>query len=374
MRGHIRSRSKGSWELTIELPRKADGSRNQPTKTVRGTKREAEKQLAEWIASVNGGTYCEPSKATVATYLATWLRDDAKQSVSAGSLMRYESIIRLHINPHLGNIPLDKLRPLSMQALYTLLSDNGYSASTVHLVHSVLSKALAKAVRWELLPRSPVTGLALPGLSPRRKPVLDEQQIIKLIEESLPGKYAVAVALAATTGMRAGEICGLRWRDIDFKGKCLTVRQNAVVTKEGLVYKEPKTKGSERPIDLPSLAMEALEFAAPRPEQRLDELVCPFRPAAFYAYLNRLGKRLGLPVSPHTLRHSHASHLMREGVHPKVVSERLGHANIGITMNTYSHLMPSQQKDAARRIDESFQKSMLANVGIMEEEASEDDA
>jgi integrase len=203
---------------------------------------------------------------------------------------------------------------------------------------------------------------------------LDETETARLLEAASRGRLHLPVLLAVTTGLRRGEILALRWRDIAFEGGTLAVRQSLEETKAGLLFKEPKTQKSRRVIALPQMALEALrhhkaEQAKHRlmlgPAYQVNDLVCcqadgqPFKPRnitnSFWELTERLSMR-GLRF--HDLRHSHATLLFKHGVHPKVVSERLGHSTVGITLDIYSHVTPSMQEDAARKVDAALRATV----------------
>jgi integrase len=234
--------------------------------------------------------------------------------------------------------------------------------------HRILRQALQQAVKWQLLARNPADAVEPPH--PRRKEMLalDEPQIAMLLEAARPNRLLhLSVLLAVTTGMRRGEILALRWRDIDFEPGVLSVRQSLEETKAGLAFKEPKSEKARRTIALPELAIEGLRRRkADQARVKLmmgrsyedHDLVCcqddgrPLHPTSLtHVFVNLLRRRNLIRVRFHDLRHSHATILLRKGVHPKIVSERLGHSTVGITLDVYSHVMPGMQEEAARKID-----------------------
>ena len=222
--------------------------------------------------------------------------------------------------------------------------------------HRLLHKALAQAVKWQLLVRNPLDAVEPPRAERREMRALDENETATLLGLLGASRLHMAVMLAVTTGLRRGEILGLRWSNVDLAKGTITVVQSLEQTKEGLRFKSPKTHRSRRSLALPAIAIEALRsHRAKQARERLalgpayddHDLVCP-RPGGapwppdmfsttFAASVRRSGMKL---FRFHDLRHSHASQLLKAGVHPKVVSERLGHAGIGITLDTYSHVLP----------------------------------
>lgn len=385
MKGYIRKRGKTSWSIAVFLGRGLDGKPKYKWHTFRGSKRQAEEERARLVSQVTSGGYIEPTRMTVAEYLERWLDDYARTNVSPKTFERYAEIIHKHLVDALGRQPLAKLHPLRIQAYYSAAlktgrrdGKGGLSPLTVLHHHRVLKDALKQAVRWRLIAVSPADAVQPPRPSDREMTVLDEKQTAALLAGAETTSLYVPIMLAVTTGMRRGEILAVRWKDVDLDAGTLAVSQSLEQTKEGgLRFKQPKTKRGRRVVALPSLAVQALRsHKAQQAKLRLQlgaayqdhDLVCaqpdgkPFAPGAVTAGFKRLIAKLKLPpVRLHDLRHTHASQLLRQGVHPKVVSERLGHATIGITLDTYSHVMPGMQEDAARRIDDAL-STALANA------------
>lgn len=381
MKGYIRKRGKSSWSIAVFLGRGPDGKPKYKWHTFRGSKRQAEEERARLVSQVTSGGYIEPTRMTVAEYLERWLEDYARTNVSPKTFERYAEIIRKHLIEAFGRQPLAKLHPLQIQAYYSDAlktgrrdGKGGLSALTVLHHHRVLKDALKQAVHWRLIAISPADAVQPPRPSEREMTVLDEKQTAALLSGAETSPLYVPILLAATTGMRRGEILALRWKDVDLDAGTVAVCQSLEQTKEGgLRFKQPKTKRGRRVVALPSLAVHALRsHKVQQAKLRLQlgavyeghDLVCAqpdgnlLAPGALTAGFKRLVTKLKLPpVRFHDLRHTHASQLLRQGVHPKVVSERLGHATIGITLDTYSHVMPGMQKEAAKRIDTALRQA-----------------
>lgn len=346
------------------------------------TKRDAERELARLVNEVQTGTYVPPSRLTVAAYLDTWTEEYARSQVSAKTLERYEEIVRCHLAPALGHHLLDDLKPIHIQAYYTRAlragrrdGRGGLAPLTVRHHHRVLCQALEQAVRWQFLVRNPANGVQAPRVQRRAPEVLDEKQTAQLLRAVHDSTLLVPVTLAATTGLRRGEILALQWRDIDFSAGSLRVRRTLEETRLGRRFKEPKSAKSRRVVSLPTLTLDALRsHRAEQARIRLmvgpayadHDLVCPrahdgepLAPRSLTHAFTLLMRRLpDLPrIRFHDLRHSHASHLLRQNVHPKIVSERLGHAAIGITRDVYSHVLPGLQEEAARQIDGALRQA-----------------
>ena len=381
MKGHIRQRGPQSWAVVLDLGRDASGKRRQKWHTVRGTKKDAQRELARLLHELNTGAYVEPSRMTLSDYLDRWLEDYARPNVSGKTFERYEEIVRLHLKPALGHHTLSKLQPLHIALYYSeaLASgrtdgSGGLSARSVLHHHRVLRAALHQAVKWLLLPRNPADAVDPPRPKHREMRALDEAATAKLLRAASESRLSLPVLLAVTTGLRRGEILGLRWQDIDFEKSSLAVRQSLEQTRDGLAFKQPKTSKGRRVVALPGLAVDALKQHKVRQATTKlalgaayqdHDLVCarddgsPWPPDTFSSAFVALMRRADVPtVRFHDLRHTHATQLLRQGVHPKVVSERLGHATVGITLDVYSHVLPGMQAEAATRTDAALRAAL----------------
>jgi len=373
MKGWVRRRGR-SWTVILDLGRGPDGRRR--LKWVGGfaRKEDAEQELVKLLRDLDTGKFVEPSKITVGEYLDEWLDGYAKLNVSGHTYERYERIVRGHLIPALGRLQLARLRPLHIQAYMSQAltsgrrdGQGGLSARTVLHHYRVLREALEQAVRWQLLAVNPADAVQPPRPKLREMRALDEHETARIIKASEGTRLHVAVVLAATTGMRRGEILALRWEDVDLRQGRLSVRQALEKTREGIRFKPPKTAKGRRSITLAALAVEAIKrWRAQQAQEKLllgpayrdhGLVVClsdgrPYDPQEFSKRFAKIARKAGLPgIGFHALRHGHASQLLRAGVHPKVVSERLGHATVSITLDIYSHLLPGLQEEAAQRID-----------------------
>ncbi len=386
MRGHIKQRAKGSWSIVIDLGRDAAGKRKQKWSTLRGTKKEAQAELTRLLNEINTGEYIEPSRMLVSEYLKRWLKDYAEPSVSPKTNERYAQIIRDNINPTLGNYHLSKLKPLHIQSFYTdcLTSGRkdgkgGLAAQTVLHFHRLLHRALSQAVKWQLLARNPVDAVEPPRPERTEMNAINEASTAQLLDKLTGSVLFSPVLFAVTTGLRRGELLALRWKDVNLDEGRITVNQSLEQTKAGLRFKSPKTERSRRQVPLPSVTVDLLkDHKRNQNEERLrlgpiyqnNDLVFPrpdgsaMPPDSFSTNFAAFIRRSGLKhIRFHDLRHSHATQLLLQGVHPKIVSERLGHSNIGITLDTYSHVLPGMQEDAVLKIDASLRMAMQNNKG-----------
>jgi integrase len=376
MRGHVRRRGKESWSIVVDVGGDPNGRRRQKWHTVQGTKKDAERELARLLYEMNTGAYVQPARLTVAEYLSRWLTDYAEPNVPGKTFERYSEIANLHLVPALGHHLLTKVRPLHIQSYYSeALKDGrkgrrkgGLSAQTVLHHHRVLRQAFQQAVRWQLLARNPADAVEPPRPKRQQMAVLDEGETRRLFDEVKGTRLFIPVVLAVTTGLRRGEILGLHWSDVDLEKRNLAVRQSLEQTKAGLKLKEPKSQKGRRTVTLPRLAVDALRrHKAEQAKERLlmgpayDDggFVCarpdgrPWDPRSMsHAFVDLIKESGFRRIRFHDLRHGHATHLLRQGIHPKVVSERLGHSTVGITLDVYSHVVPGMQEEAAERIDE----------------------
>jgi integrase len=337
------------------------------------TRKEVQEKLKVALREQQQGTLVTTPKQTLAQFLTDWLENSQKQSVRPRTYERYEELVRLHIVPVLGRCELQKLSAQHLQTFYAKKAGEGLSATTINHFHNVLHKALDTAVKWNLVARN-VCDLVSP---PRRKQYevqpLTLEQVHKLLAV-VEGHYMEALfKVALATGLRRGELMGLKWQDINFDTGVLQVRRilSRVPTKmpgKGYVEAEPKTQKSRRSIVIAPFALEALKLHQERQRgaklkagsawQDHDYVFCtsigthlnPTRD--MLGQLKSLLKKAGLPdIRFHDLRHSAATLLLSVGVHPKVVQEILGHSQIGITLDVYSHVLPSMQQDAINRLN-----------------------
>ncbi len=273
MQGHIRKRSKDSWTVVVDMGRDPKtGKRSQLLRSLRGTKREAEALLAQLIHQRETGVDAPPGRMTVGRFLDYWLSTYAQPRVAPKTFRRYEQLIRVHLSPALGSVTLTKLRPLNIQEAYNEIQAKGRSTRTVLHCHRLLRETLSHAVKWGLLARNSTDAVEAPRPSKYVPMSVGTEDLRKLLAAAGETPYDALVHLALTTGLRQGELLGLRWQDIDFAGGTLCVRQtNQWLPREGFMIRQPKTHRSTRPVAVPASAMVALQsHRAEQLEERLS--------------------------------------------------------------------------------------------------------
>lgn len=362
--GCMCQRADGRWMAQISMG--FDGTGRRVRKTIYGeTKGDVQDQLTDLKKSKKDGMLAAPTKIKLAGYLDRWLQDVARLKVRERTFDNYERAVNRHIVPTLGNVKLDKLTTAQIEGFYATLERQGVGCHTRRLCHAVLRQALQKAVRWNLVPRNPCLDYEAPSISSKEIQPLAAEQVAALLAEAIGNRQEALYVVAVTTGMRMGEIFGLQWGDVDLAAGSIYIRRSLQERNGKLTLAEPKTKKSKREVVLPRMAVDALH------EHRKRQLAAG-RLATGYVFTNTEGGPLRrshfhradfkpllrlakLPeIRFHDLRHTAATLLLVEGVNPKIVAERLGHSKVGITLDLYSHVVPSMQKDAAARLDRLF--------------------
>jgi integrase len=379
MSGHVRQRgNKGQWYAVIDV---FDASRRKrrwhKLDNCKG-KREAEKACERLIVQQDDGTYVDPSKMTVAAFLERWLGHMQSQ-VSPRSHERYAELCRKNLAPLLGVLSLTKLRPEHISQAYAKAlasgrrdGSGGLSARTVTHMHRVLREALQQALRWQMLARNPADAVKPPKVERKQMSVLDTDATAKLIEAARGTDLAVPILLGVLCGLRRGEIVALRWRNIDLDRGQLSVTASTEQTDAGCREKEPKS-GRGRTVALAPLVVEELRGYRVRQAEGLLALGVrltdqhhivarvdgqALQPRSLTHAFVRFVRQHGLQIRLHDLRHTHATHMLASGVHPKIAQERLGHSSVGITLDLYSHVLPGIQAQAMAKVDDALQSAL----------------
>lgn len=377
--GHIRKRGENTYQIIYPLGRGPDGKKKYGSETIKGTLKDAQVRRAQIIAGLDSGDFVHSGKGTIGDYLLRWLAE-IKSSIRPKTYRSYEQITRLYLIPHIGAIQLGKLSPLHVQAMYRKLLEEGragktatgnagegLSPTTVRVIHRTLKSALAKAVEWGLIAKSPADRVEQPAKVTKDPKTLTPEEAVRFLEATKPtGRYSLYLA-ALTTGMRQGELLGLRWSDVNLEKGIATVTQQLISAGEEPVFGEPKTKHGNRIVILSKNLVKALaeDWSNEAAARHLPGSTCgkydlvwhvvngnPISARNLDRQFKSVLQKSGCPdIRFHDLRHTHATMLLESGVHPKIVQERLGHSDIAVTLNTYSHVMPILQGIAADQID-----------------------
>jgi integrase len=339
-------------------------------KTIYGKKRdEVADKLARALAERADGIVYDDENLTVGEYLNSWLKGSVRGSVRQSTFDRYEIAVRVHIKPALGRVKLKKLSPAHVAGFYQDRLAAGSAPASVNKLHVTLRKALDQAVKWHMVPRNVAEAVKAPRPAPPEMRTLSAEETRKLIEVARGDKLGALYMLAVHTGMRQGELLALKWQDVDLENAKLSVRRTLTMSNGRILLGELKTKRSRRTIRLTDAAIQALHEHLARQLEGMERLGDAYRDEGLI-----FASQVGTPINPtnlrrrsfaallrranlpkirfHDLRHTCATLLLSRNVHPKYVQELLGHANIAITLDTYSHVIPGMGDHAMRAMED----------------------
>jgi integrase len=371
MAGQVIRRGDRTFLIRWHLGRGGDGKRRYGSKTIHGTKKEAEAALREVLRNRDLGVIVESRRVSLEAYLAEWIEKAARGRLRPRTLRDYQYQIDHYITPELGHLRLDRVTPLEIQGLVTKLSARGLSPASVRHTHAVLSGALRQAVKWRLLALNPASAVDLPRKRPREMQALEPEQATRFCKAIEGTRHEALMLLLLGTGLRPSEALALRWDDLDLEAGRLAVRRTLPrrVKGEELRFEDPKTPSARRVSPIPPTVVAALKrHRAAQAAERLkvadayadlglvfaSELGMPldqrnvvnrhFKPAL---------RRAGIPetLRQYDLRHSFASLALAAGAHVKTVSDRMGHASAKMTLDVYSHVSEPVEQDATERIE-----------------------
>ena len=378
MRGHIVQRGKRYYAVVYEGTDPATGKRIRRWYAAGETRRSAEKLLTEIVKRVHDGDYRAPDRITLGTYLTERWLPTKRAQLRRSTFDSYQRNVENHVVPRIGEVRLQKLTAEDLDEFYAKLLVNGklngdragLSVKTVRYIHGILRKALADAHRKGTVTRNVADLADPPKLSSAPKRHMKEwtaDQLREFLTHINQHRLYPAFYLAASTGMRRGEVLGIRWEDIDLDGKRLSVRQAVLNVAYKIEISDVKTTTSRRTVDLDPRTVAVLRaWHKAQLEERIalglrptdDSLVfadpdgSPIHPDPYRLTFNRLVAGAEVPrIRLHDLRHTHATILLKAGIPAKVVSERLGHSNVAFTMSVYQHILPGMQADAAHIFD-----------------------
>lgn len=368
MAGQIIKRG-DSFLVRIFIGRDSKGKRKYYNKTIRGSKKDAQKYLTAKLREMDLGVFVEPASIGLNDFLNNWLDENAKFKLRERTLENYKSLLNRHIRPKLGLKRLCDIQAYEIQKVYNGMKKDGFSPKTIRHAHNVLSSALKQAVKLQMLSNNPCDVCELPRQEKPEMKYFSPEETARFLKFAQNDKYYSVFLIAIETGMRPEEYLGLQWKDINFNNKTASVRRAVVVRKGGgFDFTEPKTKKSRRSIPISNSIIDALK------KHRKSQLEERIKNAKRYenfdlVFASEIGTPLlhqnltrrhfkpirdaaGLPkIRLYDLRHTTATLLLSAGENPKVVSERLGHASIVLTLDTYSHVLPTMQETATNKIE-----------------------
>jgi integrase len=377
MAGQIIKRGAKTWVVRIFQGRDENGKRHYVNKTIHGPKKNAEKYLTAKLRDKDLGINIEPASESLGKYLDKWLETSVKPRVRSRTYDDYVSLMVRYVREPLGAIKLADVRPIDIQKVYQSMQERGLGSRVVRYTHAVLSSALKQAVKWDMLHRNPASAVDLPRMVRKEMKAMSPAEASRFLEAVRGTRQYALFNFALTTGMRPQEYLGLKWSDVDLERGSATVRRAIVWKREkggGWAFAEPKTSRSRRTIPLPVSTVKALlEHKQQQGIERLrlgsdwqdHGLVFPTSIGTPYT-LSSLTNKWFKPAlvkaelagfNLYSLRHTHATLLLANGENAKVASERLGHSTVVLTLDTYSHVLPDMQQQAAERIEKLLFKT-----------------
>ena len=384
MAGSIEKRGENTYRLIVSTGKNLDGSRAKRTKTIHGSRKDAEIALAEFVTEANHGLIPEGKPITFEEFFHVWQINYGEKELAPSTYKRYVRMLETRILPYLGSFTLEKIKPTDLMKLYDMLEqdtqirrlakNNGertlkpLSKKTILEHHRLISSMLHKAVYWQLIPFNPADRVQPPRASRSKRKFYDDEQCKILLNnlntlQENEMKYKVAIILDVFTGARLGELMGLEWNDIDFKNKEISINKaSQYLPEKGIYTKEPKTSSSYRNVSIPDSVVEMLEeyklwydnqkelcgeFWHDSDRLFVQDNGKPMHPDTVSKWFGKFIKRIGLPViNFHGIRHTNATLLISQNVDVAVVAARLGHAQISTTFNFYVHPLASHNRSA----------------------------
>ncbi|MGQ5176223.1 tyrosine-type recombinase/integrase [Bacillus halotolerans] len=354
------------YYFMADIGKDANGKRKQKKKSGFKTQREAQEALTELLSKVQKGTYVSPSKQLYKDYAEKWLR---AIKVEEQTLSSYESYFRNHITPGLGDLKLNEIAKSDIEKLVSNMLQDDLSAKTIRKAVVIIKASLEKAVDDGLIGVNPAKKVDLPKLKETEFNVWTQDQIEIFLEAAKSDRLFTLFRLALMTGMRRGELLGLRWKDIRFDLNTVTIQQT--LSNDGKkILKGTKSRAGRRTINLDKTTIEALQILKERVEEEksrigedypdYDLVFCtkygtPLSPPNVRRTFKQISEKANLPsIRFHDLRHTHATLLLEKRIPVKVISERLGHSSINVTLNVYAHVLPHMQTEVVDMLDKAF--------------------
>ena len=355
------------YQITVDGGRDPlTGKRNRVFRNVKGSKRDANAVMHRLIAEMEQGKVVKKSNKTVAEWIEEWLSlylPNIEETTRVG----YKTKIKCYIIPAIGHIQIGSLRAEHVQKMVNDMMARNLSPKNIRDAYNNINAAMKKAVVLRYIPYNPCEGVVLPKLKKYRANVYNPQTIHQLLNAVKDTDMYLPIFLLVTVGLRRGELLALRWDNVDFENKLLKIRSNLVRGEKGYIIKAPKSEAGIRDIRIGDEVIEVLRkakiqytmdmFKYGAGFQNLDFVIhqedgAPYKPDSMTQKWERFLEDSGLPkIRLHDLRHSNATALIQAGVNPRVVQQRLGHSDVNITLNTYTHVLPEMDVDAAEKLD-----------------------
>ena len=369
MKGHVRKRGK-KWCFVVDVGRdEITGKRDQRWFSGFDKREDAERAMIDKIKEINDGVYVEETNETLAEFMTNWLTNK-KNQVRPGTWKSYAWLINTHLIPHLGKVKISQLKPRHLNDLYNQKLLNTISANSIKKLHGLVKDALDEGIGFGDISRNVANTVTPPRVRKVKFEVWNEVQLKLFLEAAKSSRFYVVFELAASTGMRIGEILGLRWRDVDLEAGQASIRQAYTKAHSGYEFHEPKTSSGERSValfpDTVKLLLEHKESQEVEKEKNKafyndhglviqTHIGTPVSPRNLSREYYKILSKMDIPkIRFHDLRHTHATLLLKRGVHAKIVQERLGHSSITITLDTYSHVLPGLQEAALKSLGGSI--------------------
>ncbi len=357
--------AKKLYYVNLDYGKDENGKRIKPNVTTK-TKKEAQQILREFQANKTKGTLVKPKEDKLSDWLKYWINDICKNNRAETTVYGYENIIKNHINPVLGNIKLQNLTPIQIQQYYSKLinrAENPLSENTVRKHHDLLKTALGVAVKQDILLRNPCDKVEAPKKTKPEQNFYTAEQVKGLKELLENHRLKTAIYLLAQFGLRRGELCGLRWENIDFEKKAIYIVETRTTAGQNEIIKEPKNRTSFRTLLLVDVIIPILQEEYARQQENrkkygkdyieTDYVIVmengkPYRPNYLSELFTKFIEETHLPkLTLHGLRHTVASILFEENLQTKKVSDYLGHSNVGTTNEIYAHFTRKTHEDTA---------------------------
>lgn len=352
----------------------------------KGDRLQAQAELDRLVRAQADQRNLKASGITVNEHFDQWFEQVAENRYAYKTLENYKGIIACDVRTRIGHVKLSDLQPSHIQGIFSVMAARGVCSNTRRRLYSVISNALDCAVAWETLEMNPMARVEMPRREVKDMRSMSRPEVRKFLEITDTGIHAEYFRTAVVTGMRPGELGGLSWQDIDFKHRTIAVQRSLVwkgVEAHGWFLVATKTKRGKREITIPTSLANALAELKKRQEGCIDlagdryqnhgfvfadDRGSPVYPKMFIKYVFKVALvRAGLPrtIRLYDLRHTCATLLLKDGEHIKVVSERLGHSNVHITLEIYTHVLPGMQRDAATRIENLLNpEAVLVDAGL----------